>query len=251
MAKVTDRAWKTYKDNLNKLSQRSKDLIVAYMESHEITSQEDKDALIRYAYSVSTKYGEAAAEFACQMYDAEAELEGATLDPAEPAEPASYSDVAKGMYGALKMFAVAEIAGTTIGRMVKQCGQDTTLQNAIRDKAYYAWIPSGDSCPFCMEIAAEGWKRATANALSGGHADHIHGNCDCAYAIKHDKDTEYSSYNPDKYKEMFAEAEGDTKEEKINYIRRKDYEQNKDEINAQKRSNYKELKELESSGTEE
>ena len=86
MARVTDRAWKTYKDNLNKLSQRSKDLIVAYMESHEITSQEDKDALIRYAYSVSTKYGEAAAEFACQMYDAEAELEGVTLDPAEPAQ---------------------------------------------------------------------------------------------------------------------------------------------------------------------
>ena len=99
----------------------------------------------------------------------------------------------------MKYALVGQMVGTAVGRLVKMAGQDTTLKNAIRDRAYFAWIPEGDTCVYCLMIAAEGWQRASASALSGGHAEHIHGNCNCSYAIRHDKDTEYGGYNPSDY----------------------------------------------------
>lgn len=248
---ISKKIWKRYIDGLDKVSGKAQQLMLDYLNTHPIETEDDRAALIDYAYAVSTKYGEAAAEFACQMYDAETAYEGAVAEPAEPAEPASYSDVAKAVNGTLKYVLYTSVVPSAVGRLVKRTGQDTTLNNAIRDKAYFAWIPSGDTCSFCLSIAAEGWKRATAAALAGGHADHIHGNCNCAYATKHDKDTEYSSYNPSEYQEMFADAEGDTEEEKLNSVRRMIYQENKDRINEQKRSAYEKSQELESSSAEE
>ena len=248
---ISKKIWKRYIDGLSKVSDQSKQMILDYLNTHPIETEDDRDALIDYAYRVSTKYGEAAAEFACQMYDAETAYEGVDAEPAEPAEPATYSDVAKAVNGTLKYVLYKEVVSGAVSRLVKRTGQDTTLKNAVRDKAYFAWIPSGDTCSFCLSIAAEGWKRATAAALVGGHADHIHGNCDCAYATKHEKETTYSSYNPSEYQEMFADAEGDTEEEKINSVRRMIYQENKDRINEQKRSAYEKSQELESSPAEE
>ena len=242
---ISKRIWKRYIDGLSKVSDKAKQLIVNYLNTHPIETEDDRQALIDYAYAVSAKYGEAAAEFACQMYDAETAYEGVEAEPAEPSEPATYGDVAKAVNGTLKYVLYTEVTAAAVSRLVKRTGQDTTLKNAIRDKAYFAWIPSGDSCSFCLSIAAEGWQRATANALAGGHAEHIHGNCDCAYATKHEKDTSYSAYDPNEYKAMFADAEGNTEDEKINSVRRMIYQENKDRINEQKRSAYEKTKEIE------
>lgn len=247
---ISTEIWKKYINGLSKVSEQAKSLILKYLESHQIETFEDRQAFIDYCYGISVKYGEAAAEFACQMYDNESAYEGATVPPAEPAPTAKMSEVAKAVNGTLG-FMLAEVTASAIGRLVKRTGQDTTLQNAIRDKAYYAWIPMGDTCPFCLSIAAEGWQRATAKALAGGHAEHIHGNCDCAYATKHDKETTYSAYNPNKYEKMYDSAEGDTEEEKLNYMRRQAYATNKERINEQKRTTYEKHKELNSSEAEE
>lgn len=248
---ISKRIWERYIKGLSQVSDKAKQLMLDYLRNHPIETEDDRAALIDYAYGVSTKYGEAAAEFACQMYDAETAYEGATAEPAEPAEPATYGDVAKAVNGTLKYVLYTEVVSSAVSRLVKRTGQDTTLKNAIRDKAYFAWIPSGDTCVFCLRIAAEGWKRATAAALAGGHADHIHGNCDCAYATKHEKETDYSSYEPETYREMFSDAEGDTEEEKLNSVRRMVYQENKDRINEQKRSAYERTQALESSEAEE
>ena len=242
--------WKKYINGLSKVSEQAKSLILKYLESHQIETYDDRQAFIDYCYGISVKYGEAAAEFACQMYDAESAYEGVTVPPADPAPTAELSEVAKAVNGTLG-FMLAEVTASAIGRLVKRTGQDTTLQNAIRDKAYYAWIPMGDTCPFCLSIAAEGWQRATAKALAGGHAEHIHGNCDCAYATKHYKDTTYSAYNPNKYEKIYDNAEGDTEEEKLNYMRRQAYATNKERINEQKRTAYEKHKELDDSEAEE
>jgi hypothetical protein len=109
----------------------------------------------------------------------------------------------------------------------------------------------GDTCPFCISIAAEGWKRATAKALAGGHAEHIHGNCNCSYAIKHNEETKYNAYDPSKYEKLYDNAEGTTEEDKLNYMRRKAYATNKERINEQKRTTYEKHKELNSSESEE
>lgn len=247
---ISTEIWKKYINGLSKVSEQAKSLILKYLESHQIETYDDRQAFIDYCYGISVKYGEAAAEFACQMYDAESAYEGVTVPPADPAPTAELSEVAKAVNGTLG-FMLAEVTASAIGRLVKRTGQDTTLQNAIRDKAYYAWIPMGDTCPFCLSIAAEGWQRATAKALAGGHAEHIHGNCDCAYATKHDKDTTYSAYNPNKYEKIYNNAEGDTEEEKLNYMRRQAYATNKERINEQKRTAYEKHKELDDSEAEE
>lgn len=251
MMNISTRIWKKYIDGLSKVSDTAKALVLKYLESHEINTYEDREALIQYCYSVSTKYGEAASEFACQMYDAEAQFEGVLLDPAEPAEPASLDEVAKAVNGTLKYVLAAEVTAAAVGRLVKRTGQDSTLKNAVRDRAYYAWIPMGDTCPFCLSIAAEGWQRATAKALAGGHAEHIHGNCDCSYAVKHEENTTYKAYDPSKYERIYDNAEGSTEEEKLNYMRRKAYAANKERINEQKRTAYEKHKELNSSEAEE
>lgn len=248
---ISKKVWQNYIDGLEKVSTRAKELVMRYIETHDVDSSEGRQAFIRYCYGISTKYGEAAAAFACQMYDSISELEGADVDPSEPAETATLDEVGKAVNGTLKNLLRIEITGAAIGRLVKLAGQDTTLKNAIRDRAYFAWIPVGDTCPFCLGIAAEGWRRASASALSGGHAEHIHGNCNCAYSIKHEKETSYASYDPEEYRAIFAEAEGSTEEEKLNSVRRMAYQKNKDRINAQKRDAYERSKELESSEAEE
>lgn len=247
---ISKEVWTNYIDGLETISESVKKIVMKYIETHDVDSEEGRATFIRYCYGLSTKYGEAAAEFACEMYDAISALEG-DYEPAEPAEPATYQDVAKAVNGTLKNLLRVEIAGAAIGRLVKLCGQDTTLQNAIRDKAYFAWIPVGDTCPFCLSIAAEGWKIATSKALAGGHAEHIHGNCNCAYSIKHKEDTNYDFYKPEVYQEIFANAEGSTEEEKLNSVRRMAYDENSAKIRAQKRSAYERSKLLESSEAEE
>lgn len=248
---ITEKVWRNYIDGLEKVDSKVKAETLKYLSTHDVDSEEGRNAFIAYCYGLVTKYGEAASEFACQMYDAISELEGAEVDFAEPADTASYQEVAKAVNGTMKNLLRAEIVAAAMGRLVKLSGQDTTLKNAIRDKAYFAWIPLGDTCPFCLGIAAEGWKRASESALNGGHAEHIHGNCNCSYTIKHKETTSYPFYDPNKYQELFANAEGDTEEEKLNSVRRIAYNKNKDKINAQKRSAYERTKELNSSEAEE
>lgn len=237
---ITRAQWNKYINNLGKCSETAKELVKKYIETHDVDSEEGRDALIRYCYSLATKYGEAATELACRMYDFISEMEGAGVDPAEPAEVSDYDEVAKAVNGTLKSLLRAELVAGAISRIVKLAGQDTTLRNAIRDHAYYAWIPVGDTCPYCLQIAAEGWNLASRRILSGGHADHIHGNCNCAFSIKHNKDTDYDFYDPEEYAEVFEDAEGNTSGEKFNAVRRMMYQRDRDTILAQKRAVYAE-----------
>lgn len=120
-----------------------------------------------------------------------------------------------------------------VSRLVKQAGADTTLKNAIRDGAEWAWVPHGDTCPFCITLASNGWQRASKKALKGDHAQHIHAHCDCEYVIRFDSSTTVDGYDPDKYLEQYYAYGGD-----INAMRRTQYARDRDAINAQKRAAY-------------
>lgn len=237
LAKISDEAAKEFRDAVFSASGRFKGVGLANI---------DRQELIDYAYALVTKYSEASSEAACIFYDELAELSGAFVPPAVPAEPANVSTVAK----AISFTQNEEMLGAAIGRLVKQAGQDTTLQNALRDGAEFAWIPSGDTCAFCITLASRGWQTASKGAIKNGHAEHIHGNCDCAYAVRFNESTNYAGYDPDKYLDMYNESNGSPKQ-KINAMRRKAYAENKEEINAQKRAAYEKRKELNSSEAEE
>ena len=225
---ITANAWNEYITRLSRLNQKAGQLMRQYIDTHGTESTDD---LIAYAYGLVTKYGEGSAELACQMYDALAEAANAGVPAAEPAEPADYGEVAR-MVNATKNQNPANLPNG-VSRQVKRAGADTTLKNAVRDGAEWAWVPHGDTCPFCITLASNGWQKASSKVLKGGHADHIHANCDCEFAIRFDHNTTLAGYDPEKYLAQYNAAGGD-----INKMRRVNYAANKERINAQKRAAY-------------
>ena len=234
--KLTAQTWSEYVARLAQLNQRAGQLMADYIAAH---GTGDTDALIAYAHALVTKYGEGSAELACQMYDALAAAARAGVPAAEPAEPASYGEVAR-MVQATKASQHQMQQG--VSRLVKRAGADTTLKNALRDGAEFAWIPQGDTCAFCLTLASRGWQKASQAAIKGGHAEHIHANCDCEYAIRFDGASTVAGYDPDEYLRRYRAAGSD-----VNALRRVEYAKNRERINAQKRAAYaaRKLKDIE------
>ena len=225
---ITARTWNEYIARLSKLNEKAGQLMQEYVAAH---GTEDGPALIAYAHALVTKYGEGSAELACQMYDALAEAQGVTLPAAEPVATAEYGEVAR-MVNATKRQNPANLPNG-VRRLVKRAGADTTLHNAIRDGAEWAWVPHGDTCPFCIMLASNGWQKASAKLLKGGHASHIHANCDCEFAVRFDGSTSVAGYDPEKYLRQYRAAGSD-----VNAMRRIDYAAHRERINAQKRAAY-------------
>lgn len=256
---ISDADWNAYIERLSKLNADAAKRMEKYVEQNGTANVTD---LIDYAYGLVTLYGEASSALAAEMYDIIADLEAAFTEPAMMAEPADYGEVSKTINGILKNSVNAALIGSAIGRLVKQAGADTTVRNAIRDRVQIAWIPVGDTCPFCLGLAAEGWRTARESDLHGGHAEHIHANCNCMYSTRFTKDGGVAGYDPEEYREVFEDADTSsygfgsvnndrdvTKRDwqsmwtaRINGLRRAKYAKNKDMINAQKRAAYAERK---------
>lgn len=224
---ITEKSWGEYIERLARLNTEAGRKMADYIAGHGTAGT---DELIAYAAALVQKYGEGSAELACQMYDAVAAASGADVPPAEPAAPADYGETARMVNGTLQS---PPLLQSGVSRLVKRAGADTTLKNAIRDGAEFAWVPHGDTCPFCMTLASRGWQKASKAALKGDHAEHIHAHCDCEYAIRFDRRTNVAGYDPEKYLAQYNAAGGD-----INAMRRAQYAENRDAINAQKRAAY-------------
>lgn len=257
MARITTRAWNNYISILRRVSDRaSKEMLAMVTKLSNqynegiITLEEYEDAAIDYAYALAQKYGEAAGAAACEMYDAIADLQGANVPPAVPAATATMDETARAVVGTIKTGNPKIVADAT-GRLVKLVGVDTMQQNALRDGAEWAWIPMGDTCAFCLTLASRGWQRASKRALRNGHAEHVHANCDCTYAVRFDNSLDVEGYDPQKYLDMYYGADGNSPEARINALRREFYAENKEIINEQKRSAYAKRMERNSSAAEE
>ena len=257
MARITTKAWRNYTGILRRVSDRASNEMRAFItnyssafEAGAITKEEYENAVIDYAYALAQKYGEAAGAAACEMYDAIAELQGAIVPPAVPAATATMDETARAVVGTMKTGNVNIVADAT-GRLVKLVGVDTMLNNADRDGAEFAWIPMGDTCAFCLTLASRGWQTVSKRTRRNGHAEHVHANCDCTYAVRFDDSLDVEGYHPDEYRDMYYGADGDSPEERINAMRREFYAENKERINAQKRDAYAKRKERNSSAAEE
>lgn len=225
--RITEKAWAEYVARLARLCERAGQEMAGYLEQHGTA---DAQAVAAYACALVQKYGAGSAELSCQMYDAVAALAGAAVPPAEPAAPAEYGEVA-GMVHSVQ--GSGPLLQSGVKRFVKRAGADTTLQNALRDGAEFAWVPHGDSCAFCLTLASRGWQRASKKALKNGHAEHIHPNCDCEYAVRFDGKSGVAGYDPEEYLAQYNAAGGD-----INALRRAQYAKSRERINAQKRAAY-------------
>lgn len=245
---ISSISWKKYIETLRRVSDRAASEMLAYIQylhDQGIEGQEEVTLMINYAFALATKYGEAAAAAACDMYDAVMLLEKANVPAAMPAETATMAEVAKAVNGTRKT-GNPQIVSQAVGRMVKLAGVDTIQQNALRNGDEWAWIPMGDTCAFCITLASRGWQRATKQAIKNGHAEHVHANCDCTFAVRPSgSNLEVEGYDPELYRDMYYDADGDTPKERINALRREFYAENKELINEQKRDAYKAKKDAE------
>lgn len=232
--KIPDRVWANFIRRLSKIDEEAAKKVSGYLNGNWNASEE---ALITYAHAITIRYGEASAALCAQMYDALAEASGKVLPPAEPAKTPTYNETARAVQGARLFSKEPEVTASAVSRLVKQTGEDTLLHNAIRDGAEVAWIPHGDTCAFCLTLASRGWQRVSKKTLRNGHAEHIHNNCDCSYAVRFDDTTDVEGYDPEKYANWYYSESG-TPQQRINAMRREMYAENKDEINAQKRAAY-------------
>lgn len=235
---ITRKNWTTYIRNLAKADDEAAEMVTDYLAEHEILSDKGFQQFADFFYAVVTKYAEGASEIAAQAYEAQAEAQGTYVPSAEPAPPPTYGECVKSIRGTMLDSDQAKSLGQTAGRLVRRTGVDTTVNNALRDGAEFAWVPNGDTCAFCMMLASNGWQPASKKALKNGHASHIHANCDCTYAIRFDGKSTVEGYHPESYKAVYDSAEGSTWQEKVNSMRRDNYAENKDEINEQKRIAY-------------
>ena len=234
---ISTKDWKAYIDKLSELNNVAARFMVEYVQKNGFG---DRDALIDFAYKVTNKYGAGSAALSAAMYDAIAEVSGKFVEPAEVVDDVSVGEVAKTVNGTLKHSQNPNELGGAISRLVKRQGADTTLLNAKRDGAQFAWIPVGDTCPFCLMLASNGWQYVSKKTMKNGHAEHIHSNCDCNYAVRFDNSSGVQGYDPDAYYAMYRDADGDNWKDKVNAMRRQKYAENKDKINAQKRAAYAE-----------
>lgn len=250
---ISTKDWQAFVRKLSAVNKQAGDAVRNYVLKNGFG---DTDALIDYCYLIAEQYGTASASLAALMYDTVSELEGNFYPAAEMASNPGYGDVAKAVQGTMKTSRNPDEIAGAVSRLVKMTGQDTLLQNALRDEAEFAWIPVGDTCPFCLMLASNGWQRMSRKALRGGHAEHIHANCDCTYMIRHSSDFNVRGYDPDAFLKRFGKPKNTTWsqsqwDEAIRKMRKKDYAENKEIINAQKRSAYEKRKELNSSAAEE
>ena len=226
--KISRRDWLGYIERLRKLNDKAADSVKQFVDDKGGTANVDRQDLIDYAYGVATKYGEGAASLSAEMYEAVAMLEGKRVKPAEVADTPTYKEVAKTVNGIIKQSDNTDMLASGVGRLVKRTGIDTVMNNALRDGAEWAWIPSGDTCAFCIMLASQGWVKASRKAIKNGHAEHIHANCDCTYAVRFDSNLEVEGYNPDDYRKIYYDADGRTDKDKLNSIRRMLYAEHKD-----------------------
>lgn len=237
---ITREAWVEYITKMSNISKKAATLMQDWIEKHGF---DDDKALLEFAMYLATHYGEAIGALACEMYEMTAIAQGVAIKAAEIAATPTYGEVAKAVLGTRKQS--PDLIPSAINRLVKQTGADTTLHNAIRDGAEFAWIPYGDTCSFCLTLASRGWQTASKKALRNGHAEHIHGNCDCQYAVRMDGKSGVKGYDPDVYLQMYENADGRKPEDKINAMRRAKYAANAERINAQHREAYRRRKEQE------
>ena len=204
---VTGATVKNYRERMSAINKAAAKAVQQYLAAHNFDID---DTFIDFAHGLTTLYGEAASALACQMYDELHEYWKATkgiqkrIYPAEPAPVPTRSQVEKSVYGTLKVSS-EQISGA-VQRLVKQTAEDTTLKNAIRDGAEWAWIPAGDSCAFCLMLASQDWQNMSKKAMQNGHAEHIHANCDCTYMVRFDSSMEVEGYDPKAYLKLYEEG---------------------------------------------
>lgn len=244
MARAKRRSWDRYSKRQRAQREKAREEMRAYVLEAAAAGIVLSDVK-RRALSIAMRNGLASAALACEWYDAIAREAGIMAAKAAPFVSANAGRIAAKVDKAAPLIAIGDVdgfaaqCGSAVAGEVKRSASSTMLRNAERDLAEFAWVPQGDeTCAFCITLASNGWTRASRAVAEGDHADHIHDNCDCEFAIRFGGTGGVEGYDWREYAEVYRNAEGRSSDDKINAIRRDLYEQRRDAINEQKRARY-------------
>lgn len=212
--------WNEYVKALVEINKRAANEMEEFIANYGIGN---RNLLIDKAYQLIEKYGAGSSSAACRMFELLANLTGNRDIIAEPAEISSKDEVAEAVNGSLLQSTTGKKVSGVVSRFVKQASADTMLQNARRYGAEFAWVPSGDSCPFCFLLASGGWRKAGSKTISGDHATHIHAHCRCQYAVRFDGKMSIEGYDPKAMEDYYKSMPGSDSKERLNALRRELY----------------------------
>jgi len=246
--RVSQKAWDTYTKRLEAQRMEAYDVAYAWVMKHGLGGGMSTKALVRMMVEDAIYNGRATAALAAAYFDQVAIAEEADVvkavavnDPTDVRvrRMSIAANRAKPKWIAGDREGYARAIASAVAADVKRQATNTIMLNAQKNGAEYAWIPGGnETCAFCIAIASAGWQPARKATAMGMHADHIHDNCKCEFAIRFDESTKYDGYDPQKYADIYDEADGRSSQAKINSIRREQYAENKDKINEQHRERY-------------
>ena len=80
---ISEKDWNEYIKKLSRIRNKSTQMMDAWIQKNGI---EDVDAMVEYGRYLTDRYGAAASELSCEMYDEIAERAGVVLPPAVPAQ---------------------------------------------------------------------------------------------------------------------------------------------------------------------
>ena len=226
MAKISQKEWKRYIELMSQLSDTAANEFGGAIAGLGGYMNLDERQVVSVAYDIVARYSEGSSALTATLYDSIALAQGASV-PAAEVFGISFEDVAKAVDAVLRDYTDMNYMNSVVGKMVKQAGADTLVKNAIRDGAEVAWVPSGDTCAFCLTLGSRGWQNVSKRSLKNGHAEHIHPKCDCQYCVRFDSETTVEGYDPEAYQKIYYSAEGNTPKERINSMRRQFYAEDK------------------------
>ena len=228
--RLSRRQWRRYQQAHADIQRRASEEAMAYFDS--LPWDEDptlaEQLMQAKVAELVERYGLADGEVSAIYYDELMALQGASVPPAAIAEPRTVwaaQDTSDALRHATTPETAREAVGGTTARAVKRCGLETTQNAAVRDKAMWAWVCIGDTCPFCRALGSQGWVHASKAVRSGQHAEHVHANCDCQFVVKPAGSTlEVEGYDPDALLEEYRDAaDGGGWRGHVNAMRRADY----------------------------
>lgn len=230
MRRISARAWREYVDAHARIQEAARDELLAFFDTLPWGVDDDAAlaALVDKAVEVANAYGIADATLSAGFYDELMAMYGANLPPAELVMPNPgfvAEDVADAVSKSTSLETARSMSGGKVAKHVKRAGVQTMRGAAARDGAMWAWVCIGDTCAFCRALGSNGWQNASRGVKAGNHADHVHENCDCQFAVKpKGASLEIEGYDPEKLlSEYLAADRGGTAKDKINAMQRADY----------------------------
>jgi hypothetical protein len=154
-------------------------------------------------------YGDQAAYVAAEFYDALAAEAAAQVPGADMAQQLTQADIDRslehnGMPEAIDVEAAA-LLGRIVDRLVQNQARRTIADNAVRDRAMFARVPTGaTTCAFCMLLASRGFVYATRS--SAGELGQYHFACDCQIVPSFEQSPAVEGYDPDSYYQQYLSA---------------------------------------------